>query len=85
MITDNNGVKSLIKSEMRKITVVVLNSPVVDIPLHCLGGEKLWFDALTYGLSLRVGGVGKQDGDNLRSKSNTKSQGKKYITEILSD
>lgn len=40
MITDNNGVKSLIKSEMRKITVVVLNSPVVDIPLHCLGGEK---------------------------------------------
>lgn len=84
MITDNTGVKSLIKSEMRKITVV-LNSPVVDIPLHCLGGKKLWFDALTYGLSLRVGGVGKQDGDNLRSKSNTKSQGKKYITEILSD
>lgn len=39
MITDNNGVKSLIKSEMRKITVVVLNSPVVDIPLHCLGGD----------------------------------------------
>lgn len=36
--------------------------------------KKLWFDALTYGLSVRVGGGGKQDGDNLSSKSNTKTQ-----------
>lgn len=37
--------------------------------------EKVWFDALTYGLSARSsGGGGKQDGDNLSGKSNTKSQ-----------
>lgn len=42
--------------------------------------KKVWFDALTYGQSARVGGGGKQDGDNLSGKSKSENW-----TDILID